>query len=70
LKEFERNPKQFKRVQLPDKIVLATEKNKNIAKKVAKRGDCTSYLELHLRNIIIKVLAQLGRIILIDIIPL
>lgn len=27
---------------------------------MAKRGDCTSYLELHLKNIIIRVLAQLG----------
>lgn len=34
--------------------------SQNIAKKVAKRGDCTSYLELHLRSIIIRVLAQLG----------
>lgn len=65
LKVFETNPKLFKRAHLPDKLPIVFEKNKvnhllilqNIAKKVAKRGDCTSYLGVHLSNIIIRVLA-------------
>ena len=29
-------------------------------KKIAKRNDCTAFLEHHLGNILMKVLAQLG----------
>ncbi|CAD8103243.1 unnamed protein product [Paramecium sonneborni] len=58
---FEMNPQRYKHARLPDKMQLGELQSvKNIAKKVAKRGDCTSYLELHLKNIIIRVLAQLG----------
>lgn len=55
--QFESNPNTYKNVALPPKLPIQYTNNKSIAKKVAKRGDCTSYMELHLRNIIIKVLA-------------
>ena len=33
---------------------------KNLVKKIAKAGDCTGFLEHHLGNSAMKVLAQLG----------
>lgn len=46
-------------VKLPDKLPVEFEK-KNELKKIAKRNDCTAFLEHHLSNIMMKSLAQLG----------
>lgn len=46
-------------VKLPDKLPVTFNK-KNLVKKVAKKGDCTAYLEHHLGDKVMRVLAQLG----------
>lgn len=57
---FLTQPKFYRNAKLPDKIPSEIVVDKNIPKKAAKRGDCTTYLEHHLRNLIIRVLAPLG----------
>lgn len=46
-------------VKLHDKLPV-TFSAKNLVKKVAKKGNCTAFLEHHLGNIVMRVLAQLG----------
>lgn len=59
MKLFIRNPTLYEMVKLPDKLPVEFEK-KNDLKKIAKRNDCTAFLEHHLSNIMMKCLAQLG----------
>ncbi len=59
MKLFIRNPTLYEMVKLPDKLPVEFEK-KNELKKIAKRNDCTAFLEHHLSNIMMRSLAQLG----------
>jgi len=57
---FIANPQDYNNIKLHDK--LPVEFNPfNLVKKIAKKGDCTAFLENHLGNIVMRVLAQLGR---------
>lgn len=57
--EFMANPSKYVNVKLQDKLPVQEDK-KNLVKKVAKKGECTAYLEHHLGGIVMKCLAQLG----------
>lgn len=46
-------------IKLPDKLPVEFEKKSDL-KKIAKRNDCSAFLEHHLSNIMMKCLAQLG----------
>lgn len=59
MKLFMRNPALYEMVKLPDKLPVEFEK-KNELKRIAKRNDCTAFLEHHLSNIMMRSLAQLG----------
>lgn len=56
---FQKNPALYELVKLPDKLPVEFEK-KNELRKIAKRNDCSAFLEHHLSNIMMKCLAQLG----------
>lgn len=58
-KMFLKNPGLYWMSTLQDKLPVEISK-KNELKKIAKRNDCTAFLEHHLGNIIMRVLAQLG----------
>ena len=59
MKAFIRNPVLFEMVKLQDKLPVEFEKKSDL-KKIAKKNDCTAFLEHHLSNILMKSLAQLG----------
>jgi adenylate/nucleoside-diphosphate kinase len=59
MKLFIRNPTLYEMVRIPDKLPVEFEK-KNELKKIAKKNDCTAFLEHHLSNIMMRSLAQLG----------
>jgi adenylate/nucleoside-diphosphate kinase len=56
---FQKNPALYEMVKLPDKLPVEFEKKSDL-KKIAKRNDCSAFLEHHLSNIMMKCLAQLG----------
>lgn len=53
---FIANPQKYANVNLPDKLPVNFNK-RNLVKKVAKKGDCTAYLEHHLGEKVMRVLA-------------
>ena len=53
------------KVKLHDKLPV-TFSTKHIVKKVAKKGDCNAFLEHYLGNIVMRVLAQLGKLYLLN----
>ena len=53
------NPIKYQNVELYDKLPVEFDK-RNLVKKVAKKGQCTAYLEHYLGQSVMKVLAQLG----------
>ena len=59
MKMFIKNPVMFEMVKLQDKLPVEFEKKSDL-KKIAKKNDCTAFLEHHLSNILMKSLAQLG----------
>lgn len=59
LRQFQKNPAMYEMVKLPDKLPVEFEKKSDL-KKIAKRNDCSAFLEHHLSNIMMKCLAQLG----------
>lgn len=59
LKVFQKNPALYEMVKLPDKLPVEFEKKSDL-KKIAKRNDCSAFLEHHLSNIMMRCLAQLG----------
>jgi len=63
LLEFAVNPRKFEQVSLPQKLPLREieEKDKSRIREKAKNGEATAYLEHHLGNITMKVMAQLGK---------
>ena len=67
LLHFLQNPFKFEHAKLPQKMPLDESEHKqdNLEKikKKAEDGDCTAYLEHHLGNIAMKVMAQLGSIL-------
>lgn len=58
-RQFQKNPALYEMVKLPDKLPVEFEKKSDL-KKIAKRNDCSAFLEHHLSNIMMKCLAQLG----------
>jgi YHS domain-containing protein len=62
--EFAKNPKRFDQAKLPDKLPISeigTKANDiNPIRRKAKLGEATAYLEHHLGNITMRVMAQLG----------
>ena len=52
-------PQDYDNIRLHDKLPVSFDPL-NLVKKVAKKGDCTAFLEHHLGNIVMRVLAQLG----------
>ena len=56
---FMLNPALYELAKLPEKLPVVTD-DKNLMKKVAKKGDPMAFLEHHVANILMKVLAQLG----------
>ncbi len=56
---FQKNPALYEMLKLPDKLPVEFEKKSDL-KKIAKRNDCSAFLEHHLSNILMKCLAQLG----------
>lgn len=59
IKYFLRNPAAYELSKLQDKLPVEFDR-KNELKKIAKRSDCTAFLEHHLGNIMMRVLTQLG----------
>ncbi|KAL4506760.1 hypothetical protein ABPG72_001181 [Tetrahymena utriculariae] len=57
--KFITNPHDYINIKLHDKLPVQFYPT-NLVKKVAKKGDCTAFLEHHLGNIVMRVLAQLG----------
>jgi len=60
--EFRRNPTRYHAVKLPDKLpIKEIEKgDKSTIREKAQAREATAYLEHHLGNITMKVMAQLG----------
>ncbi|EGR31735.1 hypothetical protein IMG5_103090 [Ichthyophthirius multifiliis] len=56
---FKQMPQDYENIKLHDKLPVQFDPL-NLVKKVAKKGDCTAFLEHHLGNIVMRVLAQLG----------
>lgn len=59
LKAFQKNPALYELLKLPDKLPVQFEKKSDL-KKIAKRNDCSAFLQHHLSNIMMRCLAQLG----------
>lgn len=59
MKLFIKNPAMYELAKLQDKLPVEFEK-KNDLKRIAKKNDCTAFLEHHLSNILMRCLAQLG----------
>lgn len=59
MKHFIKNPVLYQMAALPDKLPVQFEKKSDL-KKIAKKNDCTAFLEHHLSNILMRSLAQLG----------
>lgn len=58
-KLFLKTPALYEMVKLPDKLPVEFEKKSDL-KKIARRNDCSAFLEHHLSNIMMKCLARLG----------
>lgn len=58
--KFIANPHDYVNIKLHDKLPVEFDPI-NLVKKIAKKGNCTAFLENHLGNIVMRVLAQLGR---------
>lgn len=54
--KFIANPNDYINIKLHDKLPVEFDPV-NLVKKVAKKGDCTAFLEHHLGNIVMRVLA-------------
>lgn len=59
MKMFIKNPVMYELAKLQDKLPVEFEKKSDL-KKIAKKNDCTAFLEHHLSNIMMRSLAQLG----------
>lgn len=59
MKMFIKNPAMYELAKLQDKLPVQFEKKSDL-KKIARKNDCTAFLEHHLSNIMMKCLAQLG----------
>ena len=59
MKQFVRNPALYELAKLQDKLPVEFEKKSDL-KKIARKNDCTAFLEHHLSNIMMRCLAQLG----------